>query len=290
MLNQPAKKKTILIVALLALALLAVIAFVMREQVREAVEALDEPTEVVVRVSTASPVARGPVRPAEQPVERTAAVTGPADGVIKAWQVEAGQQVEQGDVLGQLDPGALRAQHGQVQARMGVLRHQLRSTRHLVEGGYEPRSNLDAAQERFDQAQVELNTLEEQLSRTRIIAPVAGTVREMLVDAGNTIAAGQEVLSLTYNVEDLPAGSPLAEKPVPAHQVPRNLIRRDADGRAGLMTVDAEDKVQFHAIELIKEDATNAWVAGMPREARIIVVGQGSVEVGEEVRVVVEAN
>ncbi len=288
--NQHGKKKVISIAVLIALVLLVVIALVMREEAREAAEAIDEPTEVVVRISTARPVERGPVRAAEQPVERTTVVTGPADGVIQRWEVESGQQVEQGDLLGQLDPGGLRAQVGQVQARMGVLRHQLRSTRHLVEGGYEPQSNLDAAQDKHDAAQAELTSLEEQLARTRIYAPVAGTVKELLIEAGNPVAAGQDVLHLAYNTEDLPPGSPIADRPVPAHQVPRNLIRRDDDGRLGILAVDAQDLVQFHAVELIREEGTNSWVAGLPRELRIIVVGQGSVEVGEEVRVVVEAN
>ena len=55
-------------------------------------------------------------------------------------------------------------------------------------------------------------------------------------------------------------------------------------GALGVKTVDADDVVRFHEIDVVRAQIEGIWVQGMPEEARIITIGQGFVGEGETVR------
>ncbi|WP_459939155.1 efflux RND transporter periplasmic adaptor subunit [Desulfonatronum parangueonense] len=85
----------------------------------------------------------------------------------------------------------------------------------------------------------------------------------------------------------LPAGTS-AEVEIPteevlAHQVSPAVIGLDDDGRIGVKTVDDDDTVRFHVIEVVRAGREGVWVTGLPERSRIITVGQGFVRAGEEV-------
>lgn len=61
------------------------------------------------------------------------------------------------------------------------------------------------------------------------------------------------------------------------------VLTLDDAGRIGVRTVDAEDRVQFHPITLVRTQMDGVWVAGLPATARIITQGQGFVSAGERV-------
>jgi membrane fusion protein, multidrug efflux system len=68
-----------------------------------------------------------------------------------------------------------------------------------------------------------------------------------------------------------------------AHLVSPAIIGLDDEGRVGVKTVDEDDRVRFHAIEVVRAERKGVWVAGLPARARIITVGQGFVREGEKV-------
>jgi multidrug efflux system membrane fusion protein len=55
------------------------------------------------------------------------------------------------------------------------------------------------------------------------------------------------------------------------------------DGSIGVKVVDADNRVGFHAVSLVREDADGLWVSGLPESAAVIVAGQEFVRVGETV-------
>lgn len=77
---------------------------------------------------------------------------------------------------------------------------------------------------------------------------------------------------------------PVAE--VRAHFVSPAALTLDADGRLGIKTVDGDDRVAFHEVDLVRSESDGAWVTGLPERARVIVVGQGFARVGERVEAV----
>lgn len=71
---------------------------------------------------------------------------------------------------------------------------------------------------------------------------------------------------------------------VSAHFLSPALLTLDDDGRLGVKTVTAEDRVAFHPVELVRAEADGVWVTGLPESARLITVGQGFARSGETVR------
>lgn len=69
-----------------------------------------------------------------------------------------------------------------------------------------------------------------------------------------------------------------------AHFVQPSTVSLDAQGRLGIKTVDAGNRVVFHPVEVVRAEIDGVWVTGLPDTARIITVGQGFVNAGETVR------
>lgn len=80
----------------------------------------------------------------------------------------------------------------------------------------------------------------------------------------------------------IPTGS------VMAHFVsPADLSLNDA-GKLGVKTVSQDNRVVFHEAAIVMSDADGAWVIGLPPKARIITLGHGYVQIGEQVQVAEE--
>lgn len=57
----------------------------------------------------------------------------------------------------------------------------------------------------------------------------------------------------------------------------------DQQGQLGIKAINAEHKVIFLPVEIIKAEGSGVWVTGIGDKADIIVVGQGFVSIGEQV-------
>jgi multidrug efflux system membrane fusion protein len=70
-----------------------------------------------------------------------------------------------------------------------------------------------------------------------------------------------------------------------AQHVSSALFALDDEGRIGVRTVDEQSIVQFHHVEMVRDDADGVWVTGLPEVATLITVGQELVMPGERVEV-----
>jgi len=70
---------------------------------------------------------------------------------------------------------------------------------------------------------------------------------------------------------------------VQAHFVSPAIFSLDTEGRLGVKTVDADNKVMFYEVEPVQAAPDGVWVAGLPETAKVITVGQGFVRQGETV-------
>ena len=75
-----------------------------------------------------------------------------------------------------------------------------------------------------------------------------------------------------------------------AHQVSPALFTLDDAGRVGVRTLDDSDRVELHYITILEDQASGAWVTGLPRQTRLITAGQESVVVGQRVEAVPESS
>jgi len=72
-------------------------------------------------------------------------------------------------------------------------------------------------------------------------------------------------------------------KAAPAHRIPTSALTLADDGRVGVKLLDDADRVRFHPVTIESESADAVWVAGLPDEVRLIVLGQNFVETGQQV-------
>ncbi|MDZ7709244.1 MAG: efflux RND transporter periplasmic adaptor subunit [Roseovarius sp.] len=68
-----------------------------------------------------------------------------------------------------------------------------------------------------------------------------------------------------------------------AHLVPQSALTLDDAGTLGLRLVDAENRVQFAPVTLLRDTPSGVWLTGMPDRADIIVIGQEYVRAGVRV-------
>jgi membrane fusion protein, multidrug efflux system len=114
------------------------------------------------------------------------------------------------------------------------------------------------------------------------------------------IAARADEDTRTFRVEvelpnpngEIPSGIS-AEAKVPtgtvmAHFVSPAALSLNDEGKLGIKTVDEHNKVTFHTASIVLSDVDGAWITGLPPQARIITLGHGFVQIGEEVQVAEE--
>lgn len=68
-----------------------------------------------------------------------------------------------------------------------------------------------------------------------------------------------------------------------AQRVSPALFSLDDAGAIGIRTIDQDNVVQFHHVEVLSDAADGVWVTGLPNRATVIVVGQELVTAGERV-------
>jgi multidrug efflux system membrane fusion protein len=76
--------------------------------------------------------------------------------------------------------------------------------------------------------------------------------------------------------------------PVNAHLVSRAVLVLNDQGVIGIRALDAADKVQFFAAQIVGDGPEGVWLAGLPETIRLISVGQEFVKAGQTVRAVTD--
>jgi len=192
------------------------------------------------------------LRRIELDIERTI-VRAPFDGILQDRLVEVGDYLGTGDpvaVIVDLDPILAVAQLSERNA---------------------------AAIRRNNEGRARLVTGDVVQGRVRYVSAVgaAGTrtfrVELELENGDERIPAG-----LTAEVT-LPVAS------VDAHRMSPAALTLDDAGVIGVKTVDERNVVHFHPIDVVAGDADGVWIAGLPRHATIIIVGQEFVLPGQTV-------
>ncbi|MCG8433890.1 MAG: efflux RND transporter periplasmic adaptor subunit [Gammaproteobacteria bacterium] len=133
-----------------------------------------------------------------------------------------------------------------------------------------------------DEAEAVLITGEAAKGRIRYISPVAD-------QATRTFSIELEIDNRDHQ---LPAGVTAELKlnagEVYAHKISPAILTLDDNGEVGIKTVDGDNRVQFHKIEIVRSTADGVWISGVPENVSIITVGQGFVKPGDQVAPVEE--
>jgi RND family efflux transporter MFP subunit len=174
--------------------------------------AATEPPPPPVHAATIEPEAVTPtsVATAEILANRHSNMRSETAGRVVDVLVEAGERVEEGQVLLRLDVGrpasaaqAANAAVAQSDARLTQAERELERTKKLVRTGGLPEQRLDDAQDAVrlasaarDAARAEARLARRGLTDAVIRAPFGGTVVERMVELGEYLAPGSPLLSL----------------------------------------------------------------------------------------------
>lgn len=126
-------------------------------------------------------------------------------------------------------------------------------------------------------ATARLITGQEARGTIRYISPVADeATRTFLVELEIPNPDGKLPAGVTADMR-IPVGERLA------HRLSPSLLTLDAAGKLGVKTIDADNQVVFHEVEIVRSEAARVWVSGLPETANVIVVGQGYAAAGQRV-------
>lgn len=118
------------------------------------------------------------------------------NGELAALNVVAGQNVQFGDVLAELDDKDFTLQVKQAQAKYDLSLSQFNRAKSLFKDKLVSSSVYDEAAAQFDIAQAQLEGAKRNLQYTMITAPFSGTVAQMFIENYEFIQAKQPIIDL----------------------------------------------------------------------------------------------
>jgi RND family efflux transporter MFP subunit len=156
---------------------------------------------------------------AESRVRRFPSILQPADvsvlsfeiaGQLKAVNLQAGQKVQFGDVLAEIDPRSLQTQVEQASAGVQQAEAQadnaetdFQRKQELLKKGVTPQAAFDQSKTNFltaqaqrDQARRQFELANHNLDRSKLLAPFPGTIARVEVKSFAQVTAGQPILTL----------------------------------------------------------------------------------------------
>ena len=77
---------------------------------------------------------------------------------------------------------------------------------------------------------------------------------------------------------------------VMAHRISPALLALDDEGRVGVRTLDADNRVVFNLVKILNDDGGSVWISGLPETATLITVGQELVVPRQQVDAVFETS
>jgi RND family efflux transporter MFP subunit len=166
-------------------------------------------TENIVTVMRGTIVV-GPVVSGELRAEREATVRAEIGGSITQLEVEEGQTVRKGTVLGRIETRTLddvrqsaMSSVRSAENQLAVSRRELERTETLVKAGAlaardldVARNNVTAAEAQLADAKSRLASAERQLGDTVLRAPINGVVSRRMANMGDVVSVGSELFTI----------------------------------------------------------------------------------------------
>ena len=126
-----------------------------------------------------------------------AVVSAEFSGIVAEVHFENGGVAKKGDVLVKLDTSAEDAQLHSAEADLELARADLQRTRDLAARKVVSKSELDAAESKFNRLNAVVDQMRSNIRKKTVVAPFDGQLGIRQVNVGQMIPAGQQVVQLT---------------------------------------------------------------------------------------------
>lgn len=193
------------------------------------------------------------------------------DGTIDQILVEEGSRIKEGGVLATMNTDALMSQRASIssireatQAQVDAALAEVDRVRRLVSRGATPANRLVAAEAEvltgtstLIDVQRNLNDVELRLAKSQILAPFDGIVGALDANLGETVAAGQTIVSLFQDgTADFRVGVPtmLAPEDLQNTRILVNDTEIDVSLRTIRPDIDTRTNTRFALFEIMSSD------------------------------------
>lgn len=123
-------------------------------------------------------------------------VTSAVAGKIRAIAFKSGGRVQKGDVLVRLEASVDKAQLRSLKAQLELARIDLNRIKKLVARDAVSESKLDKARARYQRLQAEVAAQQALIAKKTIVAPFTGMLGIRLIDLGEYVAPGDDIVTL----------------------------------------------------------------------------------------------
>ncbi|WP_166670813.1 efflux RND transporter periplasmic adaptor subunit [Olivibacter sp. XZL3] len=117
-------------------------------------------------------------------------------GRLQRFPVEIGQYIKKGQLIAEVDDAVYRSQYQGQKAQATLAKENYDRTNQVFQKGSIAEIKLLEAKSQYEQAQAAVSAAQENLSYTKLYAPVSGYVGNKLAEIGNTVAPGHPVIQL----------------------------------------------------------------------------------------------
>lgn len=175
-------------------------------------------TRVRVRDIQASPFVASVVTSGQTEAARIVNIRAETAGRILETPAIKGTVVQPGDVIVRIDQADRAALLEEARARIAQRQIEYDAARQLAAKGFQAETTRAGARAELEAARAERRTIEVDLERTRLAAPVAGVLEDRMVEVGDYVGIGDPVATVV-ELNPLLITAQVAERQAPLIEV-----------------------------------------------------------------------
>lgn len=128
-------------------------------------------------------------------------ITPEFNGILSHVYVKEGDRVTKGQLLAKIDDGGLSQQLAQLRIQADLAKTTYQRQKRLWEQNIGSEIQFLQAKSTFEAQQEAINQLQQQLAKTEVRAPFAGSIDDVITEQGNVVAAGTTPLVRLVNLD-----------------------------------------------------------------------------------------
>lgn len=233
----------------------------------------DALTRVRVREIAAAPFVASIVTSGHTEAVRIVTLKAETAGRVVATPAPKGARVDKGAEIVRIDQADRAARLDEAKARIAQRQMEHNAASKLAAKGFQAETTLAGARAELEAARSDRRTIEVDLERTRIQAPVDGILDNRMVEVGDYVAIADEVatvveldpLLITAQIAERQA--PLIEVGMPAHA--RLSTGDEMIGVVSYVSAVADESTRTFRLEIEVDNAANRFGQGLSSEIKI---------------------
>lgn len=130
-------------------------------------------------------------------------ITPEYNGILTNVYVKEGQKVTKGQLLAKIDDGGLGQQVAQLQIQSELAKTTFERQKRLWDQNIGSEIQYLQAKSTYESQARAVDQLQQQIAKTRVVAPFSGTIDDVITEQGSVVAAGQSQLMRIVNLDNM---------------------------------------------------------------------------------------